>query len=124
MKDMTKGSPFRLILLFALPMLLGNLLQQFYNIVDTAIVGRILGPGALSGTAGRRSWFLFFYMHQHWTGCILHCRAAMGLRRGGASVCLRCAPLTRLQPAQPPSAARITGQGIWTEFAKATESAA
>ena len=60
MKDMTKGSPFRLILLFALPMLLGNLLQQFYNIVDAAIVGRILGPGALSGTAGRRSWFLFF----------------------------------------------------------------
>ncbi len=42
-KDMTKGSPMRLILGFAVPLLFGNLFQQLYNVVDTIIVGRILG---------------------------------------------------------------------------------
>ena len=38
-KDMTEGKPGRLILEFAIPLLLGNLFQQFYSLVDTAIVG-------------------------------------------------------------------------------------
>ena len=38
-KDLTSGSPFGLILGFALPMLLGLLFQQFYNMVDTMVVG-------------------------------------------------------------------------------------
>ena len=61
MNDMTKGSPFRLILLFALPMLLGNLLQQFYNVADAAIVGRILGPRALAavGATGSVQFLIF-----------------------------------------------------------------
>ena len=42
-KDMTTGSPLRIILLFSIPVLLGNLFQQFYNMVDTIIVGRYLG---------------------------------------------------------------------------------
>lgn len=54
-KDMTKGSPFSLILLFALPLLLGNLLQQTYNVVDAAIVGRILGADALAGVGASTS---------------------------------------------------------------------
>ena len=36
--DMTKGSPTSLLLRFAMPLFLGNLLQQFYNLVDTSIV--------------------------------------------------------------------------------------
>lgn len=48
-KDMTKGSPLRLILGFAFPMLLGMLFQQFYNLVDTMIVGKTLGVSALAG---------------------------------------------------------------------------
>ena len=35
--DMTRGNPFRLVLKFALPLFFGNLLQQFYNLADTAI---------------------------------------------------------------------------------------
>ena len=37
-KNMTTGSPFKLIMSFALPLLLGNLLQQTYNLIDAAIV--------------------------------------------------------------------------------------
>ena len=39
-KDLTVGSPMKLILSFAVPMLLGFLFQQFYNMVDTIIVGK------------------------------------------------------------------------------------
>ena len=55
MKDMTTGSPFRLILTFALPLLLGNILQQFYNVADAAIVGRFLGSGALAAVGATSS---------------------------------------------------------------------
>lgn len=46
--DLTKGSVTRAMLLFALPMICGNLLQQCYNVADTLIVGRFLGSGALA----------------------------------------------------------------------------
>ena len=48
MKDLTKGNPTKLILQFAIPIFLGNLFQLFYSLVDTRIVGRILGEGALA----------------------------------------------------------------------------
>jgi len=48
MKDLTIGKPARLIFNFAMPMLLGNLFQQLYNIVDTIIVGNFLGKEALA----------------------------------------------------------------------------
>ena len=41
--DMTKGNPMKIILLFSIPVLMGNLFQQFYNMVDTIIVGQYLG---------------------------------------------------------------------------------
>lgn len=41
--DMTKGSPARLLLRFAMPLFIGNLLQQFYNLADTSIAGHMLG---------------------------------------------------------------------------------
>lgn len=47
--DLTKGSPFALIISFSIPMILGNLLQQLYNFADTMIVGQFLGINALSG---------------------------------------------------------------------------
>lgn len=46
--DMTKGPIMKSMLAFAAPMMLGNLLQQFYNIADTLIVGKVLGPDALA----------------------------------------------------------------------------
>ena len=47
-KDMTVGSPAKQILLFSIPLLIGNLFQQFYNMADTFIVGRTLGSDALA----------------------------------------------------------------------------
>lgn len=49
MKDMTQGQPAKLILGFAIPMLIGSLFQQIYNVADTVIVGRYLGEAALAG---------------------------------------------------------------------------
>lgn len=46
--DMTQGPTMKSMLRFALPMIAGNLLQQCYNIADTLIVGRVLGPNALA----------------------------------------------------------------------------
>lgn len=48
MKDLTKGKPLQLILMFAFPLLIGNLFQQLYNVVDTKVVGEILGGDALA----------------------------------------------------------------------------
>ena len=48
MMDMTKGSATKLILSFMIPIFIGNLFQQFYNMVDTAIVGQFVGVGALA----------------------------------------------------------------------------
>ena len=47
-QDLTKGPIIKSMLLFAIPMILGDLLQQCYNIADTLIVGRFLGPNALA----------------------------------------------------------------------------
>lgn len=54
-KDMTQGSAVKLILQFALPLLIGNLFQQTYNIVDAAIVGRYLGAKALASVGASGS---------------------------------------------------------------------
>ena len=54
-KDLTTGSPMKLILGFMLPLLLGMLFQQFYNMVDTAIVGQFLGINALAGVGSTGS---------------------------------------------------------------------
>lgn len=59
-RDMTQGSPAKLILGFALPMVLGFLFQQFYNMADTVIVGRFLGVNALAavGATGSINFFV------------------------------------------------------------------
>lgn len=54
-KDLTQGSPVRLILEFAVPLLAGMLFQQLYNLVDTMIVGRFLGVQALAGVGATGS---------------------------------------------------------------------
>ena len=48
-KDMTVGSPAKLLLAFMMPLIFGNLFQQVYNMVDTIVVGRYLGQHALAG---------------------------------------------------------------------------
>ncbi len=53
-KDLTTGSPMKIFIMFSIPILLGNLFQQLYNMVDTIIVGQYLGEEALAavGTTG------------------------------------------------------------------------
>lgn len=52
MKNLTTGNPLKLIFFFALPLMFGNLLQQFYIMVDTMIVGRFVGVDALASIGG------------------------------------------------------------------------
>ncbi len=54
-KDLTTGRPMGVIVRFALPVLLAMLFQQFYSLVDTLIVGRILGPEALAAVGSTGS---------------------------------------------------------------------
>ena len=58
---MTQGSPLRLLAVFALPLLIGNLFQQAYNIADSIIVGQFIGANALAAVGATGSvTFLFF----------------------------------------------------------------
>ena len=47
-KDLTKGEPLKLIIIFSIPLLIGNIFQQLYNIADLVIVGRLLGVEAFA----------------------------------------------------------------------------
>ena len=58
-KDLTSGSVTKTMLLFALPMILGNLLQQCYNIADSFIVGKFSGSGALAAVGSAYSLMTF-----------------------------------------------------------------
>ena len=57
--DLTKGSVTKGMLMFALPMICSNLLQQLYNIVDTLIVGRFIGTGALAAVGSAYTLMTF-----------------------------------------------------------------
>ncbi|MFF3921303.1 MATE family efflux transporter [Paenibacillus lactis] len=59
MKDMTQGSPIKLIIMFTIPLLIGNLFQQFYNMADTLIVGRTIGVNALAAVGSTGSIMFF-----------------------------------------------------------------
>ena len=58
-QDLTQGSVMRSMLVFAVPMILGNLLQQCYNIADTLIVGQFLGKNALAAVGSSFSLMTF-----------------------------------------------------------------
>lgn len=58
-RDLTKGSIGKSILLFSIPMILGNLLQQFYNVVDTYIVGKYIGSEALAAVGSSYTLMTF-----------------------------------------------------------------
>ncbi len=59
--DMTEGNPLSLILKFTIPLLIGNIFQQFYNMCDTIIVGNFVGTGALAavGSTGTIMFLIF-----------------------------------------------------------------
>lgn len=63
-KDMTAGSPTKLILSFSLPLLIGNIFQQLYNMADAVVVGRFIGTGALAavGSTGAISFLVLGFV--------------------------------------------------------------
>ena len=82
--DMTQGPPTRLIVLFSLPLLAGNVLQQLYNMVDSVVVGNYVGSSALTAVGAGfsimfliSSLFLGFSMGAtimiaQYVGCLLY----------------------------------------------------
>ena len=62
--DMTKGSPTKLLLTFMIPLLIGNIFQQLYNMADTIIVGRTIGVDALAavGATGSISFLIIGFV--------------------------------------------------------------
>ncbi|HAK68513.1 MAG TPA: MATE family efflux transporter [Treponema sp.] len=63
--DMTKGEPFKLLIVYSFPILLGSLFQQLYNLFDTVIVGRLLGPDALAavGNTGPMNFLVLGFLY-------------------------------------------------------------
>ena len=60
-KDMTSGNPAKLLLFFAVPLMLGNLFQQMYTMVDTIIVGKGVGVEALA-SLGAADWLNWLFL--------------------------------------------------------------
>ena len=59
-KDMTVGSPFKTIIYFSIPMLIGGIFQQFYGVADTIIIGKFVGSRALASIGATTSTMFFF----------------------------------------------------------------
>ena len=79
-RSLTKGPITGSILLFALPLMLGNLLQQMYNIADTWIVGRFLGADALAAVGS--SYTLMTFLTSILLGLCMGSGAAISMRYG------------------------------------------
>lgn len=78
--DLTKGPVMKTMLLFAAPMILGNLLQQCYNIADTLVVGRFLGPDALAAVGS--SFTLMTFLTSILLGLCMGSGAVFSIRFG------------------------------------------
>ena len=69
--DMTKGNPTRLLLSFTMPMLVGNIFQQLYNIVDSIIVGKFVGADGLAAVGATGSVLVYPRVLVSWFPSIL-----------------------------------------------------
>ena len=79
-QDLTKGPIARTLLLFVLPMTLGNMLQQLYNVADTLIVGRFLGPDALAAVGS--AYTLMTFLTSIFLGLCMGSGAVFSIRYG------------------------------------------
>ena len=79
-RSLTSGPITKGILLFALPLMLGNLLQQMYNIADTWVVGRFLGPDALAAVGS--SYTLMTFLTSILLGLCMGSGAAISMQYG------------------------------------------
>ena len=78
--DLTRGKISRSLILFALPMMAGNLLQQFYNIADTLIVGRVLGSNVLAAVGS--SYTLMTFLTSIFLGLSMGAGALFSIYQG------------------------------------------
>lgn len=78
--DLTKGPVIRTMLLFAFPMMVGNLLQQLYNVADTLIVGQFLGADALAAVGS--SYTLMTFLTSILLGLCMGSGAVFSIRCG------------------------------------------
>ncbi len=113
-KELTHGSPARLIFFFSLPLLCGNAFQQIYSMVDTIIVGRTLGVGALAGVGATGSilFLILGFVIGMATGFSIICaqrfgaRDRLGLRRSFLASLILCALIAVVMTAGGVAAAR------------------
>ena len=79
-KDMTKGTPWKLIFAFMVPVCCGNIFQNFYNIVDSMIVGRFLGVDALAavGSTGSINFLVMGWINGMTSGFGIQLSQAFG----------------------------------------------
>ena len=76
-RDMTVGTPWKIILNFTIPIVIGNIFQQFYSMVDTVIVGKFVGTKALAavGSTGTIGFLIL--------GFLIRCRRYAGDAKDG-----------------------------------------
>lgn len=104
MKDLTKGNPFKLILLFTLPVLVGCIFQQLYSMVDTIIVGKTVNTAAFTGVGltGPISFLILGFVNGLTSGFAVRVAQRFGagdetgVRRAAAMSFLLCVLMTVL----------------------------
>lgn len=79
-QNMTEGRPAKLIFSFALPLMVGNVFQQLYTVVDTMVVGKYLGVGALAalGAADWMNWMMLGIVQGFTQGCAIRMSREFG----------------------------------------------
>ena len=99
--NMTQGSIWKLMVRFAIPIFLGNLFQQFYNVADTFIVGNVLGTEAMAavGSSGNLIFMLIGFFQGVFVGAgvVVSRFWSQGIMRMFRLQCIR---LLRLQSSQ------------------------
>lgn len=96
---MTEGSIWKSILLFSVPLILGNMLQQLYNTADSIIVGNFVGSNALAavGSSGSPIFLLIGFSQGIAVGAGVVVSQFLGARTGRART-LRCTPRWPFRP--------------------------
>lgn len=113
-RDMTRGSPLKLIFGFFFPLLLGNLFQQVYSMADSVIVGRFVGVNAFAGVSatGSLNFFIIGFLLGMCSGCAIPVAQAFGggdvrsMRRYFANAIYLCGGLAVLMSLVTALAAR------------------
>ena len=84
-RDMTVGTPWKIILNFTIPIVIGNIFQQFYSMVDTVIVGKFVGTKALAavGSTGTIGFLILGFLMGLTAGFTIRCRRYAGDAKDG-----------------------------------------